>query len=192
MELEYQIASDEDLLEAMGADDINSFNELYKRYWKALYLYSCRICNDQADAEDIVQDVFAVFWQRRSKHKISQNLSTYLLSAVKYKFLDLLKKNKVRTNYLDVLQSFIDLYDDQTEHYIMKKDLEMRISQEISQLPDKMRLIFQMSRQKGLSNQEIAKELDISEKTVRNQLYNALKILRPRLEIILLIALSLK
>jgi RNA polymerase sigma-70 factor (ECF subfamily) len=71
-----------------------------------------------------------------------------------------------------------------TDHFIREKELAFQIEKEVSLLPEKMRLIFEMSRNANLSHKEIAAKLDISDKTVKKQINNAIKLIKVKLNLL--------
>lgn len=112
---------------------------------------------------------------------VNENLSGYLYTSVRNRILDFISSQKVRANYVTHLQSFIAKNEIVTDYSVRVSLFKQLIDQEIARLPQKMREIFEMSRRDQLSNKEIAEKLGLSEKTVKNQINNSLKILRKRL-----------
>lgn len=120
--------------------------------------------------EDVVQEVFISIWARASTLNIRSSLASYLHAAVRFKIFDLIAKEKLKTNYLDSLQAFLDKGVYQTDQVIRDKDLNHLIQKGVDELPPRMKLVFQMSRENGLSQKEIAEQLNISDKTVKKQI----------------------
>ncbi|EHQ25198.1 RNA polymerase sigma-70 factor [Mucilaginibacter paludis] len=158
-----------------------AFSEIYARYQGLLYIYACKIVKDEDEAEDIVQDIFIYLWSKHSQIQFNSSLSAYLYSAVRYKFFDLLDRKKVRVDYAESLGKFLDTGVAITDEYIREKELANLIEKEIARLPAKMREVFELSRKAHLSHREIAQKLNLSEKTVKNQVNNSLKELRFKL-----------
>lgn len=177
----YSSFSDLELTTMLKSGDNAAFNEIYRRFQGLLYLYACKIVKNDEEAEDIVQEVFLYLWDKRSIIVFKAGLAVYLYTAVRYKFFNLLDHKKVRTDYKDSLRHFLDHGVTLTDHYIREKELSKLIESEINALPHKMREIFELSRKHHLSRKEISEKLKLSEKTVKNQINNALKILRKRL-----------
>jgi RNA polymerase sigma-70 factor (ECF subfamily) len=177
----YHLFTDVELTKLLVSGDHKAFIEIYNRFQALLYVYACKITKDREEAEDIVQEVFIYLWDKRSTIILKSNISSYLYSAVRYKFFNLLDHKKIRTDYTKSFQNFLDAGEYITDNYIREKEFSQLIEKEISALPDKMREIFELSRRQNLSRQEIAEKLNISEKTVKNQISNALKILRGKL-----------
>lgn len=179
--LSYSSFTDPELTVLLKSGDNAAFNELYNRFQGLLYIYACKIIKDNDEAADVVQEVFLYLWDKRSTITFKSSISVYLYSAVRYKFFNLLDKNKVRTAYKDSFQNFLDQGEYITDNYIREKEFSRLIEKEIAALPDKMREVFELSRKYNLSRKEIAGQLNLSEKTVKNQINNALKILRSKL-----------
>ncbi|WP_316841426.1 RNA polymerase sigma-70 factor [Pedobacter gandavensis] len=177
----YHSFTDFELTSLLKKGDLVAYNEIYKRFQGLLYIYACKIVKNNDDAEDIVQEVFLYLWDKRFSITITSSISVYLYKAVQYKFMNLLDHKKVRADYKDSLNQFLDHGEYITDHYIRQKEFNQIIEKEVAALPDKMREIFELSRKNNLSRKEIAEKLNISEKTVKNQITNALKILRGKL-----------
>jgi len=186
----YKALTDEELFCLMQDGEKYAFEEIYERFNGLLYIYACKLVSDREDARDIVQEVFVYLWSNPNI-KIKSQLSAYLYTAVRYKIFDWLDKNRSKSNYLQSLEKFIDCGDCITDNYIREKEFASIIEKEVSLLPPKMRQIFEMSRQQHLSQKEIAELLHLSDKTVKKQMSNALKVLRLKLTSFLMLAVIL-
>lgn len=180
----YSSFSDQDLTVLLKTGDLMAFNEIYKRFSKLLYIYARKIVKDKDQAEDLVQDVFLSLWNKAEGLELKSSLSSYLYSAVRYKFFDLVSRQKIRADYVAKFQFFIDRGVCSTDDYINEKELALQVEKQITKLPNKMREVFELSRNAGLSHRQIAEKMDLSEKTVRNHINHALRILRFKLGII--------
>ncbi|HEY0670337.1 MAG TPA: RNA polymerase sigma-70 factor [Sphingobacteriaceae bacterium] len=178
---DYSGFSDRDLANLLKAGDITAFNEIYNRFSKVLYIYARKIVGNKDDAEDLVQDIFVTLWNKSETLELRSSLSSYLYASVRYKFFDLISSRKIRSDYISKFQLLIDTGVCSTDDYIDEKELSFLVEKEINGLPHKMREVFELSRKAGLSHREIAEKLDLSEKTVRNHINHALKILRLKL-----------
>jgi RNA polymerase sigma-70 factor (family 1) len=178
---DYRSHTDVELTNLLKSGDQAAFTGIYERYKGLLYIYACKIVKDDDIAEDLVQEIFIYLWDKRQTINFNSSISSYLYSAVRYKFFDLVDHQKVRADYVQAFQEFLDQGEYVTDNYILEKELSALIEKEIANLPAKMREVFLLSRKENLSNQEIAERLDISEKTVKNQLSASLKLLRTKL-----------
>lgn len=181
MEMTYSALSDQELAVSLRSGDEAAFTELYERYQGLLYIYACKIMKDEELAEDVIQELFIALWDKRETIDVKKSFSSYLYSAVRFRFFDLLDKQKVRADYAQSFQLFLDKGEYQTDNYVAEKELAAIIEKEINSLPEKMREVLLLSRRENLTNKEIAERLNISEKTVKNQLSSALKVLRVKL-----------
>ena len=186
----YKSLTDHELFVLMQDGNKFAFEEIYERFNGLLYIYACKMVPDREDARDIVQEIFVYLWSNPNI-KIKSQLSAYLYSAVRFKIFDWLDKNKSRSNYLQSLENFAEKGDYLTDNYIREKEFAALIEKEISLLPSKMRVIFEMSRQQHLTQKQIAEILHLSDKTVKKQMSNALKVLRLKLTSFLLLAIIL-
>lgn len=170
--------SDEQLIPAVRSDDHYAFDELFRKYGPSLLSFVVSVLKDEYEAEEVVQDVFFKIWEKRRDLDPSLSFKSYLftialnttknfyrkkLQEEKYKQDVALELNIDRTSDLDVIE-YRNLLD-----YVDKI---------IEKLPPSRREIFILSKKDGLKNPEIAKLLNISEQTVKNQLVSAMKFLR--------------
>ena len=174
--------SDDELLELFDQNHIAAFEEIYNRYWQRLYAAAYNRLRDKEAAKEITQDLFAGFWINRDQLKIHSTLEGYLLTSVKYSVLNYLRAQSVRLAYSEILMLASNNYDNSTEQYINCKELSESVSAEIKNLPPKCRSVFELSRNEYKTNKEIARQLDISEKTVENHINKALRYLRVSLD----------
>jgi len=171
-----QQLSDAELLRAMKEGDDGAFKSLYDRYWEQLYLKACRRVDKEA-AKDLVQEVMTTLWRRRNDIFTFEDgeIARYLFTAIKY---------RVITHYAysaeEIRNSAIfEILDDQAPAYSLEtRELTEFIESEIARLPARMQQVFRMSREEDLSITDIARQLNLSEQTVKNQLTEALKRLR--------------
>ena len=177
----YNTLSDKELLVFLKEESRDAFAEIYRRYWSLMYMHALKMLRDGDDTRDVLQDVFTCLWLNRETIDHNSNLAGYLYTCTKNKVLDLIARQRVRANYLDSLASFIEANSNRIIDNISEKELAQALEIEIQQLPAKMRQIFEMRIYKHLTYKEIAAELSISDKTVKKQISNAIKTLRPRL-----------
>jgi RNA polymerase sigma-70 factor (family 1) len=177
----YSKLPDTELTTLLKDGDQHAFTEIYNRYWKLIYAHVYKMLREEDDAKDVVQEVFGNLWLRAASIKSTANVSGLLYIAARNKVFDLIGKNKVRADYIGEIASFIsDSTNAQVDTIDEKRILEI-LEREIQKLPPKMREIFELSRKDDLSHKEIATKLNISEQTVKKQVQNALKVIKPKL-----------
>ena len=161
----------EELLLRIKEDDQRAFDELYTRTWKQLYVKTYSKLKIEDLSKDIVQEVFVDFWNKRHARDI-QNVQAYLMQAVKFKVLDEFRKSRYEFVELD---NFIEQIRDSNDadSQLISKEFFMALKAWTETLPAKRREIFKLKYEEGLSNKEIAERLDVSVKTVQNQLLNS-------------------
>jgi RNA polymerase sigma-70 factor (ECF subfamily) len=161
--------------------DQTTFERLFKTYFKQLHAYAFTMLRDEADAEEMVQQVFFKLWERNETLSVSGAAGAYLYRAVHNESLNFIKHRKVKSSHqLHVAYSM----KNEVEHpakKIIAGELEKKIHAALEELPEQCRSIFQLSRFEELKYREIAGKLGISVKTVENQMGKALKLLRLKL-----------
>ncbi len=174
----YREYSDSELVNLLRQGDRMAINEIYKRYQGVLYSHAYRRLSDREEVRDIIQDLFTYLWANKKRLQLSGSLASYLYASVRNRVLNQYRNKKVRDNFAASLQEFIELGENVVEEVFYEKELSALIEKEIAALPEQMRLVFEMSRKLEMTHNEIAGELNLSPHTVRNQVHNALKILR--------------
>jgi RNA polymerase sigma-70 factor (ECF subfamily) len=169
------------LFTKIQSGDKDAFEHLFKSLYEPLVVYAYKMVRNQEEAEEIVQKIFLGIWEKRKDLKIDGPLENYLYTATKYRSINYIKlelPKQQSTNSLDEIDiSTEDFLEPETDSTSAKF-----IQDAIDQLPDKCRTIFILSRYSGLTYDEIAEELNLSVKTVENQIGNALKKLRVSLQ----------
>jgi len=164
------ILTDSELLSRIRQDDAHAFKALYLRLWESLFVFAVKRLGSEADAEDVVQDVFASLWARRHSIEIKDSFEGYLFSAVRYKVIDQVAAMLRNPLKLDFVNETLLPAVNSASDSLLSKELTHFLDQEIQSLPEKMREIYQMYIEEHRSVAEIAKKLSLSEQTVRNQL----------------------
>jgi RNA polymerase sigma-70 factor (ECF subfamily) len=173
--------TDEQLLQLMAGDNREAFTELYNRYWDKTFAVAYHRLDDVYEAEEVVQEVFLSIWQRRASLKLTHTMATYLSVAVKYRVINHLDRQYRKQQHLDELTVTSPETEDSTMLWLEEKELRERLDHSISQLPEKCRIVFLLSRDENKTYAEIAAELGISQKTVETHMSKALSTLRQSL-----------
>lgn len=176
-----RLYSDAELVDFLKSGEEAAFSQIYKRYWYVLYHHAIKMVRDEDEATDVVQEVFTSLWSKPNNIKLNSSLSYYLHSCVRNYVLNLFNREKIRTAYFSSLQYTLDEGGLLSDRILMQKELSLIVETQISLLPEKMRKVFELSRNSHLSHKEISQELGISEATVKKQIHNAIKILRFKL-----------
>lgn len=171
--------SDDKLIELIKTGNNLAFNQLFNRYWKSLYAYSFKVFKDHNLSEDAIQEVFGRLWEKRETVEI-KNVKAYLFQAVKFQIAANIRRVRFTELHLQVLDKLNYVRD--VEDRINYQELNNRLENALEELPDRCREIFHMSRFQNMSNQEIADRLNISKRTVENQISRGLQKLSQSLE----------
>lgn len=169
--------SDHELLCLMRSGQENGFTEIYNRYWKTLLVTAANKTGDLDEAEEIVQDIFVSLWKRKEELELTSSLKNYLAVSVKYRVIKSLAKRNLKSRLGDGY-TYYDVIDDSTQEWLDFEELQHRLGELVAALPEKCRMVYQLSRESGYSQKQIAEELGIAEKTVEAHLGKALKTLR--------------
>ncbi len=159
-----------------------AFEEVFKSHFKALYAYAYTILKEDIMAEEMVQKVFCKLWEKKDAIQIEQSLPAYLYRAVYNECLNHLKHENVKRTYQSYVMHTTTESVESAGKKVMLRELEHKIAEALKRLPEQCRTIFQLSRFEELKYREIADKLNLSVKTVENQMGKALKIMRTQLK----------
>lgn len=170
----YAAFTDEQLFALLKEDNEAAFNALFVRYRSKLYYYILRHTKSPEIAEEIVIDIFMKLWKGRSLAGLIQEPAAFFHKVGYYKAMDFLR---TAARHSRLQQAYID----RAEHASEKKPDDLLIDMEsrelllraINQLPPQRKLIYQLSREEGLSHEEIAQTLKLSRSTVNNAIVSA-------------------
>ncbi|SMC52795.1 RNA polymerase sigma factor [Pedobacter africanus] len=177
----YSKYTDTELSKLFNKGDALAYRAIYDRYWQLLFRFARKLLQDSTSAEDVVQDVFVVFWDKRDQMVAEMPLAGFLYKLTRNKILDLVRHTHVANRYLEQLHQIIQSGEVMPDQLYIEKELYDIVEREIKRLPEKMRQVFEMSRKEFKSSQEIADELGISQQTVKNQISNAIRTLKDKM-----------
>ncbi|MCL3852726.1 MULTISPECIES: RNA polymerase sigma-70 factor [Parabacteroides] len=166
------------------------FEEIYVSYFSRMKYFALEYVLSEEDAENIVQDVFTELWERKELLTYNINLVAFLFTSIKNRCIDHLRHrvivrdavNQIQEEYqvtLKVKLASLELFD---QSLLSEQDIEKIVSEVINSLPEKCREIFIKSKIEGKKQKDIASEMNISLKTVENQMNIAYKKLKSELK----------
>lgn len=158
-----------------------AFEKVFKMYFRNLHAFAYTFMKDDIIAEEIVQNVFFKVWEKKDQLQIDDSLKAYLYRSVHNESLNHLKHLKIKSSFQLQYSGNMESSNQDASNQMMASELENDIQKAINELPQQCRTIFQMSRFEQLKYQQIADQLNISIKTVENQMGKALKVLRSKL-----------
>lgn len=170
--------SDTAIIGAIQEGSYSAFEKVFNAYYAPLSRFAMGYIGDQDQSEEIVQQVFFHYWEKHAELQINSSIKAYLYQAVRNHCLNALKHEQVKNRTEQIM-----LRDEEPseENILEGLELEERIDLTISEMPTERQRIFRMSRFEELKYREIAEQLNISIKTVENQMGKALKYMREQL-----------
>ena len=178
------LISDAHIINGLKKSNENLFDVLFTSYFSRLTAFAVEYVDDEEIAKNLVQDTFVTLWSRKTELDEEINLNAWLYSTVKFHCMNYLRSVKVSTAYqekaITKLQATLNYYSlsELDTSDLTFKEIERIVELTLEQLPEQCRKVFKLSRFDYKKNREIAKELDISIKTVESHMAKALKSMR--------------
>jgi RNA polymerase sigma-70 factor, ECF subfamily len=172
---------DRSLVEALKNNDHSAFDTLFRKYVERLYTFALSLTKDKFIAEEIVQIVFLKIWEKRQKIDEHFSFKSFIFSIAYNETITWIRKNKSEQRKVLSFSHQLNIASNETEIKIEFRNLESISNKLIESMPEKRQQIFKLSREQGFSNREIAEKLNISIKTVENQMTSALRFLKENL-----------
>lgn len=172
---------DLELYNKTQSGDKVSFKVLFDKYYSQLTQTAYLFVKDSDIAEEIVQEFFIKLWIKRNEININSSVKSYLLQSIRFLSINYIRDHKriaIENFGLELINDSIDNQFEDFDYDIIKN----KLAAAIDSLPEKCKIIFLLSRKESLTYKQIAEKLDISQKTVENQIGIALKKLREKLQ----------
>lgn len=171
-------ASESELILLLSNSDEKAFSIVYKRYSNRIYTFAYRFLKNREQSEEIVSETFLNLWVNRQKLDNTYPVGPYLYTIARRLTLNMLRHTAISRVAQEKLWLAFNESHNETEEAILMADLECFTNQSIINLPKQQQTVFCLSRQEGLTYEEIATKLNISRNTVKNHLVEALKNMR--------------
>ena len=164
-------------VEQISESQQEAFDSLFRALYPQLVRFSLRYTRNKAVAADLAQDAFVTIWKKRREMKQVDSPKAYLFRIVRNQSLNYIRDHSSRITDLEAMEEpRVEMSDDEEQ-----TDLQLHmLKQWISELPDRRREAFELSRFEGLNHDEIAKVMGISSNTVNNHIVAALDYLKER------------
>ncbi len=169
---------DRELLSRLASGDQSAMKTIFQTYFSHIYHTTYRFVKNRQVGEDLAQEVFMKLWRKRAQIEIRQTIKGYLTTMAYHEAMGYLRKQKPIINVQELGSERVG--EDGWE-MVKGRELKKKIELVIEQLPPRCRGIFILSRFEGKTYREIAEIMDISTKTVENQMSKALQVLREAL-----------
>ncbi len=162
--------------ERLQKGDPKAFESVFLYYHNKITTFIRAIIKSKTDAEDLTQDIFIKIWNNRTTIDTQRSFHTYMYTIARNAAINYLKHKAINATYLTNLP-YTDI-DICPEALLFAKEIKLLVEMTVSQMPDRRKEIYMLSRNEGFTNDEIATRLNISKKTVENQLTLALQSIR--------------
>ncbi|MEZ2440551.1 RNA polymerase sigma factor [Chitinophaga sp. RCC_12] len=177
----YKELTDLRLAALLSKGDEGAYTEIFERYSMMLVAHAYKLLADHDAANDVVQDVLFNLWQKRESLNLTVSLGAYLYTATRNRIFNQKSHQKIVERYADAIVACMEGTHTDSDDRIYEKELSALIEKEIRALPEKMREVFILYKIEDLSYKEIADRLGITDRTARQQVYNALKVLKSKI-----------
>lgn len=175
--------AEEQLLIALrGREGSRAFSALYAKYMPMLVDYASIKLEDLEEARDMLHDIFVQLWETRDNLDIHHSFKAYLFTLLKRRIVSHYRRHRYRLAYAESLGALADTSIHGPDSFAEASEIQRMVDRALPDMPKRVREIYQMSRDSHMSNKEIASYLNISEKTVKNQLGRAMAILKDKLK----------
>lgn len=181
------------LLARLKKGDHFAFEEIYKEYAAGLVSFASSKLYSLEVARDLIHDVFVYLWANRETIEVNKALHSYLYSATRNKIIDHIRKCMVREHFVSGIKDASSAIAENPESTLEAKDLNSYLNTVVESFSPRLKTIYKLSRNEHRNISEIAKMLNLSEQTVKNQLSIALKFLKnsmTKLSLLLILLLT--
>jgi RNA polymerase sigma-70 factor, ECF subfamily len=172
---------EQELILKIRNDDRDAFETLFRRYYIELCHFVQRYVNEPAICEDLIQELFLRLWLHRNKWELKGSVKAYLYKSAQNKAFDYFRHKKIESEIEWESYKLEYLQQESQQEQVIDEELLAAVHKAVNKLPERMKQIFTLSRDDGLSYPEIADVLELSVKTVETQMGRALKSLRQQL-----------
>jgi RNA polymerase sigma-70 factor (family 1) len=169
------------IVERLREGGLEAFEIIYNYYFELLFLFSKKYLRNDAEAEELIQQVFLKIWEKRESINPGLSFKAFIFKIVLNDIYNHIRKKRYENITSNIYLESVPNYTESTQELIFYRNLKEKLDKLIKNLPPKRREIFMLSRKRGLSNNDIADALDLSVRTVENQLHRALNYLKENL-----------
>ena len=173
---------DQELIRLLRQGSKDAFHLLYMRYGLKIRRFAQFYLKREQDTEELVQDVFLKLWDKKEMLDSSGNLKAFIYKIAVNSIYDFIRRKNIEQAFWDYTKTGPNA-SDQTWEDVVFNDMLFHVNRLIEKMPDQRRKIFTMSKDEGLTNDEIAEILSLSKRTVENQLYRATSFLKKNMRL---------
>ncbi|MDN5216798.1 RNA polymerase sigma-70 factor [Fulvivirgaceae bacterium BMA12] len=177
-----EISVESEIIKKLNKGDVKAFNQLFLSYNKRIFYFSLGFIKSAEEAEETVNEVFLKVWENKEKINPDRSFESYLKVMARNMIYNKLRKKSHQKDYIRYVQNYIVVSHNYTEEKVNFSELKTAYLSIIENLSPRQKKIFKLSRERGLSHQEIAAQMDISVRLVKDQITKALKTIRDKVK----------
>ncbi len=174
----FENISDSELALKISGGQKSAYQELFERYAPRIYKFSHAYLKNKTDSEELVQEVFLKIWEKREMLDHSKNIKSFVFKIAVNTIYDFIRRKNIENAFSNFTKANSELESDNTWQSVIFEDMKQNLQNFVEQLPIQQQKVFHLSKTEGLSNDEIAKKLNLSKRTVENHLYRAISLLK--------------
>jgi RNA polymerase sigma-70 factor (ECF subfamily) len=179
---EHILPNEEELFLNLSTGDVNAFTEIFNFYEPRLYPFVLKMTKSETIAEEVVQEVFIKLWTNRESATLIEDPKRYIFRMASNQTISHLRSKARQSRLTKAIALTNDDESRVTEETLELKEVQALVNEAVEKLPTQRKLIYKLSRQQGLKNDEIAEQLGLSISTVKNQLTEALRTIKDHLK----------
>jgi RNA polymerase sigma-70 factor (family 1) len=158
-----------------------AFRTLFDTFGPKIHAFAKSYLKNDADAEELLQEVFLKLWEIRASLDSTKNIKSFLFKICVNLIYDLIRRKNIEQAYLDYSGQNYPSFGENTWHEVIYNDMLNNLEKLVAAMPEQCQRIFRLSKEEGLSNDEIAAQLNLSKRTVENQLYRSVSFLKEKM-----------
>lgn len=179
MDIKPEVPSREtELFSMVSKGDQKAFNEVFDLFEPRLFAFVCKLTRSKVAAEEIVQELFIKLWTTRKRLAEVKNPRAYIFSMAANFTFNYLKKVARESTLAEKVRQKSPTFSNVTEEVIHFLETQKLVMEAVEQMPAQRKAVYLMSREGGLSKEEIAQKMNLSPNTVRNHLSESLRVIR--------------
>ncbi len=164
-----------------SAITVDAFDRLFRKHYSVLVFFACKLTQDRPAAEDIVADIFCRMWQKQLHFRTDESAKAFLYISTRNACINHLQRTQYHGRIRNkLLELGSDAFEDFVLNQMINAETLLRLQGSVDRLPNQCRKVMRMSFVLGFSNREIAKKLQLSINTVRNQKARGIHLIRKR------------
>lgn len=178
MKLKHTADNDSSLSIKIKNGEKLAFKQLFDRYAPRIYNFSLSYLSEKDDAEELVQEVFLKIWEKREMLDPSKNIKAFVFKIAVNIIYDFVRRRNIEQAFADYSKLQFKPDENFTWHDVIFNEMQQNLDKFLKQLPVQQQKIFRLNKIEGYSSSEIAKEMNLSKRTVENHLYRAISALK--------------